>query len=161
MANKQFDTIQCRIDATIAPPGIGRIPHKIRCGFSAFTADQWTNYFSLITLHDMLNKEYFECWRHFVLASRILCAKKLNPTQLLLADALLLQFCRKIECLFGKDSITPMHAHLKACIEDYGPIHSFWVFAFERYNGILESNNRCIEPQMMQRFMHDILTLSV
>ena len=57
-----------------------------------------------------------------------------------------------------------MHAHLKACIEDYGPIHSFWVFAFERYNGILESlpnNNRCIEPQMMQRFIHDILTLSV
>ena len=53
------------------------------------------------------------------------------------------------------------HAHLKACIEDYGPIHSFWVLAFERYNGILESlpnNSRCIEPQMMQWFIHDILT---
>ena len=170
LTNKQFDIIQNRINAIVAPPGVGRIPHKIRSAFSGFTADQWknwTNYFSLITLHDMLDKEMFECWRHFVLASRVLCSKKLNPTQLLLADSLLLQFCRRTEHLFGKDAITPnmhMHAHLKACIEDYGPIHSFWVFAFERYNGILESlpnNNRCIEPQMMQRFIHDILTLSV
>ena len=54
-----------------------------------------------------------------------------------------------------------MHARLKGCIEDYGPVHSFWVFAFERYNGILESlpnNNRCIEPQIMQRFIRDIFT---
>ena len=74
----------------------------------------------------------------------------------LLADALLLQFCRRIECLFSNDSIAPnnimhiMHAHLKACIENYGPINSVCI---KRYNGILESlpnNNRCIEPQMMK-----------
>ena len=34
-------------------------------------------------------------------------------------------------------------------------MHSFWLFPFERYNGILEgqpTNNRSIELQLMRRF---------
>ena len=27
-----------------------------------------------------------------------------------------------------------MHAHLKSCT-DYGPLHGFWVYVFEHYNG--------------------------
>ncbi len=51
-----------------------------------------------------------------------------------------------------------MHCHIRSCIEDYGPSHGFWLFAFERYNGILGSvpnNNRCIELQLMKRFVAD------
>lgn len=75
-----------------------------------------------------------------MLACRILCCKQLTMDQVWLADALLLQFCRRAECLYGEDIITPnmhMHCHLRACVEDYGPLHGFWLFAFERYNGIL------------------------
>ena len=76
-------------------------------------------------------------------------------------------FCKKVQELYGKDAITMnmhLHAHIKSCIEDYGPLHGFWVYAFERYNGILESfsnNNRCIEAQLMERFLSDIAMLSV
>ncbi len=83
-----------------------------------------------------------------------------------LGDALLLQFCRRTERLFGKNCITPnMHlsCHLYECIVDYGPLHGFWCFAFERYNGILgamPNNNRNIEPQLMQRFLRDNLSLT-
>ena len=43
-------------------------------------------------------------------------------------------------------------------------MHSFWCFAFERYNGILGSmpnNNRSIEVQLMRRFLQEnqVLTL--
>ena len=61
----------------VSPSDIGRIPHKIRSGFSSFTADQWKNwvmYFSLLSLHDILEGDPLECWRHFVLACRVLCA---------------------------------------------------------------------------------------
>ncbi len=59
-----------------------------------------------------------------------------------------------------------LHCHLKDVIRDFGPIHSFWCFSFERYNGILGSfttNNRSIELQLMrklttQRFL-DNMTL--
>jgi hypothetical protein len=58
-----------------------------------------------------------------------------------------------------KESATPnkhLHCHLAECIKEYGPIHYFWLFSFERYNGILEglpTNNRALEIQLMWRFV--------
>ena len=140
---------------------------KIESGFSKFTADQWKNwvlYFSLIALRDV---EVLECWRHYVLACRILCAKSLTNHNIKLEDALLLQFCRRTECLFGRCCFTPnmhLHCHLYECILDYGPLHSFWCFSFERYNGILgamPNNNRSIESQLMQKFLTEIHSRSI
>ncbi len=40
----------------------------------------------------------------------------------------------------------------------HGPIHNFWLFTFERYNGILggqPTNNRSIELQLMRPFNND------
>ena len=169
ISESQFDLIQNRIDNFVVPSDTGRIPHKIRSGFSSFTADQWKNwtvYFSLIALRDILPSEEFECWRHFVLACRLLSCKVLSTQQMQLGDALLLQFCRRTQRLFGQDFITPnmhMHCHLRACIIDYGPLHGFCLYAFERYNGILGSmptNNRSIEIQLMARFIRESQVLS-
>lgn len=108
IADTMFNTIQQRINAAVIPTGIGRIPHKIQSGFSAFTADQWKNwvlYYSLLVLlvlHDILDKEHLECWRHFVLACRNLCCKELSLHQLQLGHSLLLQFCKRTEHLYGK-----------------------------------------------------------
>ena len=49
----KFDEIQDWIDWMVVPPDIGRIPYKIKSGFSKFTADQlknWIVYFSIIAL---------------------------------------------------------------------------------------------------------------
>lgn len=97
---------------------------------------------------------------------RILGTKHITTDNVKLGDALLLQFCRRTEQLFGKECITPnmhLHCHLSECMMDYGPLHSFWCFAFERYNGILGSmpnNNRSIESQLMQRFLTENQALS-
>ena len=50
------------------------------------------------------------------------------------------------------------HCHLKSCILDFGPLHGFWCFPFERYNGLLgkaPNNNKSIEVQMMNTFIND------
>ena len=39
-----FAIIQEVVDKFVTPVGLGRIPHKIASGFSAFTADQWKNW---------------------------------------------------------------------------------------------------------------------
>ena len=60
--------------------------------------------------------------------------------------------------MFGKDVITPnmhMHCHLRACILDYGPLHGFWLYSFEWYNGAMPNNNRSIEVQIMRRFLSE------
>ena len=96
-----------------------------------------------------------------MLACRILCKHSLSKHDLSLADALLIQFCKRVQNLYGKSFITPnmhMHTHLKEDILNFGPVYEFWLFSFERYNGILgnqPTNNRLAEPQLMQRFISD------
>ena len=147
--------IQERVDTLIV-----RIPHKILSGLSSFTADQWKNwvmYYPLIALRHILSNDMFECWHHFVLACRILCSKQLNMDQIMLGDALLRSF-RRTERLFGWQCVTPnmhLHCHLRSCIVDYGPLHSFWCYAFERYNGILGSMPKTIEIQLATRFLQE------
>ena len=88
--------IQQRVDSVTVPPDIGRIPHKIRTGFSSFTADQWKNwvlYFSLISMLDILGSDILECWRHCVQACRVLSSRQITIEKVLLGDAHLLQFC--------------------------------------------------------------------
>lgn len=104
-----------------------------------------------------------ECWRHFVLACRLLCSQKLGVNQIRLADTLLLQFCKHTERMYGKHIMTPNMHHLKDCILDYGPLHGFWLFAFECFNGLLGSlpnNNRSIELQLVNWFIRDNAFLS-
>jgi hypothetical protein len=52
-----------------------------------------------------------------------------------------------------------LHTHVVDCIKDYGPVYSFWLFSFERYNGLLgnfRTNQRSIELQLMRRFLTDL-----
>ena len=52
-----------------------------------------------------------------------------------------------------------LHAHILSCIKDYGPIYSFWLFSFERYNGLLgnyRTNQRSVELQLMRMFISDL-----
>ena len=170
ISSADFETIQDRVNRMIVPTDIGRIPSKIKSSFASFTADQlknWVIYYSPIALHGILAGDHLQCWQHFVLACRILCSQSITVDQLCIADALILRFCRRTEHLYGKDKITPnmhMSCHLSECVKDYGPLAAFWLFAFERYNGILgklPNNNRSIEIQSMKRFITDqsILTL--
>ena len=48
-----------------------------------------------------------------------------------------------------------LHTHLKQCVLDYGPLHAFWCYPFEQYNGILgsfHSNKISIESQLIKKF---------
>ena len=56
-----------------------------------------------------------------------------------------------------------MHEHLTECVKDFGPLSSFWCYSFETFSGLLgdlPTNNRLIETQIMQRFVHDKLPLA-
>ena len=130
LAQTDFDILQNRVSNLSVPSDIGRIPNKIQRNFYSFTADQFKNWV-------------------------------FQQNDVIIADALLLQYCKRAEQLVGKDFITPnmhMSCHLRECVLDYGPLNHFWLFASERFNGVLgqlPNNNRSIETQMMQRFISD------
>lgn len=162
---KALDIINERIPLLIIPPEVrfNRLPACMQ-NSSSLTAEQWmlwVNYYSIYCLNELIPPQDLECWRLFVLASRLLCKPRLNDDDVRLADALLLRFCKEFQSLYGPNSVTPnihLHAHLVDCVRDYGPMSSFWLFSFERFNGILgdeHTNNRSIEIQLMDRFMKD------
>ena len=164
LTSSNFKQIQQCVDSFVVPSDVGRIPRKIETGFSGFTADQFKNWiitFSIPALFGLLPRQHLECWRHFVLACRILCKHSLSVDDISLVDATLLAFCKRVQQIYGEAAVTPnmhMHAHLKEVFLDYGPAYEFWLFSFERCNGLLgnqPNNNRLIEPQLMQRFLLD------
>ena len=159
MLNSQKLTlIEGAIHNFIVPDGIGRLPSKITAHFGGFTADQWRNWitiYSSVLLWDVLDTEHWECWTLFVKAVKMICCRVVKLTDVSHADSLLQQFCVKFQELYGDKSCTAnMHLHLH--LHQSLPTYAFWLYAFERYNGILGSfhtNNKGIESQIMQRFL--------
>lgn len=168
LSDDNINTIHQRLQNVQIPIDIGRLPSKVNSG-ATFTAEQWMNwtvYFSIYCLYKLLTDDEMECWRHFVLACRRLCKLSITQDDIKVADALLVKFCQRLANIYGHNC-TPnmhMHCHLAECIRDFGPIHAFWLFSFERYNGLLGSqptNNRSIEMQLIRRFLKDNLHLQL
>jgi hypothetical protein len=160
ISKQQLTKIEKRLGEMDVPPDMGRLPQKISSNHGCYTAEQWKNWtlvYSLYALKDILGDEHLKCWQAFVLACEYICKPVLTEEDITKADLMLLKFCRKFQTLYGNLAITPnmhLHCHLKDVILDYGPIHSFWCFSFERYNGIVGSittNNRSVELQLMRK----------
>jgi hypothetical protein len=164
LTRADLERIQSKVDATNVPSNYGRMPYKIATSFSGFTAEQWKTWvtvFSPFALFGHLPSRHYKCWLNFVKACKLLSKPMIRISEVGTAHSLLIKFCRDVEELYGKERITPnmhMHSHLADCILDYGPVYSFWLFSFERYNGILgnyHTNNRSVELQIMRKFVRD------
>lgn len=164
LQDKDFKSLQEKVNEMITPAGIGRIPLKIASGFAGFTADQfknWTLVFSSYALKDILPTEHLQTWKVFVKACSMICKRSISKTDCHTAEKLLIQFCKSVEKLYGKEAITinmHLHCHLTDCILNFGPVYSFWCFGFERFNGILgsyQTNKLDIEVQLMRRFIEN------
>lgn len=166
---ENFELLQARVDSMMVPSDIGRIPRKILSSFGSFTAEQWKNWvvvYSMFALRGILPQADYVCWQTFVLACFFLCRRAVSEHDVIKADLLLIKFCQKVEELYGKCVITPnmhLHGHLVDCIKDYGSVYGFWLFPFERYNGILGSfhtNKKTVAAQLMRRFIFESWTVT-
>ena len=163
ITSKDLDAIEEKALKIKSPYDVGRMPLKISGNFAGFTADQWLNWtliYSAVTLKGILPQRNYNCWLLFVKACSLLCCKLIKKSEVVTADQYLLQFCRNFAALHGVEVCTPnmhLHLHLKESSLDYGPIYAFWLFSFERFNGILgaySTNKRNIEVQLMRKFIN-------
>jgi len=159
---KHYAVIQEKVDSMNPPFKLGRIPRKIGSGFASFTADEWKYWilmYSLYSLHGVLPDNHYKCWCLFVDACRLLCLPVVSESQVNAAHTHLVNYCKTFESLYGSEYCSPnmhMACHLKDCMLDYGPLSSFWCFAFERYNGTLEGIQKSWngpEKQMLTKFI--------
>lgn len=148
-------------------PCDGRYPRKMSSCYRQFTAEEWMNwtlYFSLYVLKGILPDRHYKNWHTYVMACRLIATPVVSLQEAKVAELLFLKFGKEYQQIYGRERVTPnmhLHCHLADCIRDYGSIHSFWLFSFERYNGILSSmptNKKDIEKQLMKEFTtHDLL----
>ena len=162
LTKQNLKKIEERLKLFNVPNDVGRLPSQISSSYGSFTANQWKNWicvYSCIILKDILSSEHFRCWQLFVRSCVILCSYSIDENAISSADLFLQQFCCIFMRLYGPDKCTfnmHLHLHLKQMLLDFGPAHSTWCYAFERFNGILGSyytNYKAIEPQIMQRFL--------
>ena len=162
LTKKDLKVLEERIHSFDVGTGIGRLPHRIASNYGSYTASQWKNWtliYSMFCLEGLLPVSHLRCWQTFVLACQYLTSPVISKIDILKADMLFVKFGERFECLYGKNAVTPnmhLHCHLKECIMDCGPVHAFWCFSFERFNGILGSmqvNGRSVEVQMMRKLL--------
>ena len=161
LPQNQFSILQSKVDSFECPPIIGRIPYKIASKFSGLKADQWkswTLYFSLYALKGTLPHRDYDCWLIFVKVCTLICKRCISLCDLDGIDQHIENFCIKFEELYGKNNLTPnMHlaAHITDCIREHGPVYSYWLYAFERMNGILgsfQTSYHDVSVQLMRKF---------
>ena len=166
LSKKNLEILEQKIHLFDVGTGNGRLPHKIASNYGGYTASQWkkkwknwTLIYCLFCLKDLLPERHIICWQIFVLACKWICSPIISKTDIVKADLLFVKFGQKFEQLYGKKFVTPnmhLHCHLKECVIDCGPVHAFWCFSFERFNGILGSmqvNGRSIEVQIMRKLL--------
>ena len=154
--------LEKRIEQMDVSNNIGSLPKRISSNYGSYTAEQWKNWtliYSVFALKGVIEDKHLPCWQTFVLACKYFCRNTVTTADLQRADLHILKFCKQFEKLYRKKAITPkmhLHCHLKDIIMDYGPVHSFWCFSFERYNGIMGSvstNKQSLELQLIRKLI--------
>ncbi|KAG1800733.1 uncharacterized protein HD556DRAFT_1430152 [Suillus plorans] len=88
---------------------------------------------------------------------RTVCLVNLTHTQLV--DNYYMYYLKTAIKLFGENAMRTNnnHAtqHLLECLRSFGPVHGWWAFPFERFNGIIQRTrtNRRLGGQMERSFM--------
>lgn len=112
LSKEGLKKIQSIIDSFDVPATVGRIPHKISTNISTFTADQWNNwilYYSLISLHNILDTEDLACWQYFVHACSGICTPAISVQMVTSTHQLFMDFFKKYEILYGNREIVQLH----------------------------------------------------
>ncbi|KAH9912376.1 hypothetical protein B0H21DRAFT_828763 [Amylocystis lapponica] len=100
-------------------------------------------------------------------ALRLLLAERITPSQITEAETLLREYCAELIELYGPSVIRPNHhyaTHVGQFVRDYGPLHEFWTFLFERMNKVLKSyktSNHAggeLEVSFFREFMRTVQT---
>jgi Transposase family tnp2 len=145
ITKSQLEEMEEKVNHIKLPADLGRIPNKIATGegFSGFTADQWKTFILVYATPLMWNilADYDrEILCNFVRACFLLTSRIIGNNALNEAHSRLLRIALLIEEKYGPEFITPnihLSLHITDCCRDYGPLHSFWCYSFERMNGIL------------------------
>lgn len=110
-----------------------------------------------VLLRGLLPVEHQALWDTLVEACRIFSSRYVTLADVNRGHTALLRFCVGFEGLYGQEHCVPnLHfvLHLRDSVLDFGPPASFWLYSFERCNGLLGqtyTNNSTPEVTFLKR----------
>lgn len=140
---------------TTLPSWLAHVPHNLgSAGHGKLTADQWrtTCCVHLVitlcrlwgTLSASRQREMLDNFLALVTTVRWATMRSVSENHITTVNSMLLEYLTGIVKLYGEHALIPSHhlsLHLPECLHSFGPVHSWWAFPFERYNGILRGKN--------------------
>lgn len=140
---KKFLTHLDNFLLNIRPPDtIERMPRSLAelNYYKATEFYNWLLFYSLPTMKNYLEDEYFQHWILLVIATHTLLKDKITFNEIEESEILLELFVSQIEKLYGEKELTyNSHnlLHLGLIVKRSGPLWASSAFAFENQNGIL------------------------
>ncbi|OAD71067.1 hypothetical protein PHYBLDRAFT_171128 [Phycomyces blakesleeanus NRRL 1555(-)] len=116
---EEFALMEKIAETMVLPRDYTTLTTKIGKGFSYMKVDEWKSWVLI----------YFPVL--FITFDEITTA-----------HSLLEKFCNACNIDYTTTILTcnmHLHLHLHECIRDFGPVYGYWLFGFERYNGILKN----------------------
>lgn len=138
-------SLQKIADSNLVWPEFKALCYKIKSGFPSMKAAEWRSWrvlYAPYVLNGVVPSHYLDNFMMFVDACRLLAKPSVSFADLDTAHNYLLSSCCGCERIYGKDFITPnvhMHIRLKEIFRDFGLAYAFWLFGFERHDGLLGS----------------------
>lgn len=141
---------------TTVPSWISRAPHNLGTpSHGKLKADQWRTACTInlvITLirlwsqHDGSPQEraFLDNYLSLVIAVRWSTMRSTSDDHIEIVQSHFHNYLTTFVFLYSKAHLIPSHhlsLHLPECIHSFGPVHGWWSFPFERYNGILQRKN--------------------
>lgn len=138
---------------TIRPSWITPGPNELGSAHEGtLSADEWRTVCSVNLVISMVrlwghpgasNKEKALLDNFMALMTAVNWATKRSASekQVMILEEQLQIYLKGVIALFSERSLYPCHhmsLHLPECIRNFGPVHGWWTYPFERYNGIMQ-----------------------
>jgi hypothetical protein len=147
---------RCKFPRSMGPV-LGKIGHKMS-RFTGHELKNMLNTFFLWLVDGSITEEEWQLVQHLHQASRIADERFVTNDQIETLEEHLVKYCALYASIYGGNELKPNHhlcRHLAGFMQDYGPTCAFWLFAFERYNGIMTAYNTrasAVETSMFRQY---------
>lgn len=137
-------TKRCRFPRSMGPV-LGKIGHKMAKFTGAELKNMLNTFFLwLVDGQESVSSEQFQLVNHLHLASRLLDERVTDEDAISDMEYHLDQYCNLYCKMYGPLALKCNHhlsRHLGGFMRDYGVTAGFWLFNFERYNGVIVNYN--------------------
>lgn len=146
--------IRLDMKRTVLPSEISPVPREVGSPSAGkLTADQWRTFctvhlvVSLIRLWgkerpDSRRAKILDNFLHLVTFTNSLHMRQMTPERIKFIEEEILTYLEGLRALYPQFSLVPKHhmaLHLPAMLRDFGPVHAWRTFAFERLNQIFQN----------------------